>query len=185
MNKTDLRKHCRQTREALGDSFRLQASLEICALVAAWPVFQRARVILTYMPIKAEVDLRPLLESQPQKEWVLPRIVPEADHAMFFHPYVPGRLVRHSYGMDEPAEELPLISAGSLELALVPGLAYDRQGWRLGYGGGYYDRFLKFYSGISLGVTFETLLLNALPHDEFDLPVDWLVSEAGIIQAEI
>lgn len=180
-----LRKHCRQTREALGESFRQRAGLEICALIEAWPVFQQARVILTYMPIKNEVDLRPLLERQPHKEWALPRIIPEADHAMFFHPYIPGRLVRHPYGMDEPAEDLPVLPPGSIDLALVPGLAYDREGWRLGYGGGYYDRFLRNFHGVSLGVTFEALLLESLPRGDFDLPVDWVVSDAGIFQPNI
>ena len=180
--KQQIRRQCRLIRQALGDAYRHQASLDICALIEAWPVFHRAQVILTYMPIKAEVDLRPLLERRPEKDWLLPRILPEEDHAMLFHPYDPQRLERHPFGMDEPAPDLPVIPAQKIELALVPGLAYDRNGWRLGYGGGYYDRFLRNMDGISLGVAYRDLILEALPRDEFDVPVDFLVSERGLLR---
>jgi 5-formyltetrahydrofolate cyclo-ligase len=181
--KNQLRKHCRQIRQTLMEPVREQASLAICAHIANWSVFQNARVILTYMPIKAEVDLRPLLKEYPQKSWVLPRIVPEAEHTMSFHAYDPHQLVRHRFGMDEPAASLPFISPDVIELALVPGLAYDRSGWRLGYGGGYYDRFLVDFSGTSLGIAFNDLLFDSLPHGEFDVPVQWLVTESGLTGA--
>jgi 5-formyltetrahydrofolate cyclo-ligase len=135
------------------------------------------------MPIKAEVDLRPLLEQFPQKRWLLPRIRPEENHRMDFHPYDPARLVIHKFGMAEPAADLPVVPADEIELVLVPGLAYDRQGWRLGYGGGYYDRFLAGFGGVSVGVTFHDLLLDTVPHSGYDLPVGWIVSETGLFQA--
>jgi 5-formyltetrahydrofolate cyclo-ligase len=70
-----------------------------------------------------------------------------------------------------------------VELALVPGLAYDRLGWRLGYGGGYYDRFLFRFNGISVGVAYQALVLESIPHYAHDVAVGWLVSEIGLFQA--
>jgi 5-formyltetrahydrofolate cyclo-ligase len=178
--KDQVRKQCRQIRLALVQPFREQASRTICNHIANWPIFQDAKVILTYMPVKAEVDLRSLLEDYPKKNWVLPRIVSETEHNMCFHPYNPRQLVRHRFGMDEPAASLPVVSPAEIQLTLVPGLAYDRCGWRLGYGGGYYDRFLAIFSGASLGVTFNVLLLDSLPHVDFDVPMKWLVTEKGL-----
>jgi 5-formyltetrahydrofolate cyclo-ligase len=180
--KRQLRRSCRQIRTELGEAARQQASLSICGWIESWPVFQRSAVILAYMPIPGEVDLTPLLERQPQKHWALPRILPEADHRMVFHPYQSGQLRHHPFGMMEPAPDLPIIPPGEVQLALVPGLAFDRLGRRLGFGGGYFDRFLRDFTGASLGVIFQALLLDDLPSGEHDVPVKWIVTEAGLLQ---
>jgi 5-formyltetrahydrofolate cyclo-ligase len=178
--KRQLRRSCRQIRQELGEATRQRASLSICDWIESWPVFQRSSVILAYMPITGEVNLTPLMESLPQKHWVLPRIIPEDNHRMVFHPYEPGRLIRHPFGMAEPAPDLPVIPSREVQLALVPGLAFDRLGRRLGYGGGYFDRFLRGFTGVSLGVTFQALLLDHLPCGEHDVPVQWIMTEAGL-----
>lgn len=181
--KQHLRRACRQARTALGETARQQASLAMCDWIEAWPVFQQASVILAYMPIPGEADLTPLLARRPQKQWLLPRILPADGHRMLFHPYHPARLVRHPFGMAEPAADLPVVPPGQVELALVPGLAFDRLGRRLGYGGGYFDRFLCAFTGASLGVVFQALLLDRLPCGEHDVPVGWVVTEAGLSRA--
>lgn len=181
--KQELRKQCRRIRQELGEAARQAASQAICAHLEGWPAFQRAEVILTYMPMRGEVDLTSLFTRQPHKRWLIPRILPEEDHRMVFQPYDPGHLVIHPFGMAEPAADLPVIPPGAVELAVVPGLAYDRRGWRLGYGGGYFDRFLKDFTGISLGVIFQALLLESVPHTELDMPVHWLVTEWGVTRA--
>jgi 5-formyltetrahydrofolate cyclo-ligase len=177
--KQGLRQQCRQKRDTLGADFRLQASRTICKRIQEWGIFQRADVIQTYMPMRSEVDLTPLLGIPPHKNWVIPRILPEG--RMVFQRYDPERLIRHPYGMLEPAPDLPIVVPGSIDLALVPGLAFDRHGWRLGYGGGFFDRFLRDFKGTSLGVTFEALLLDSLPHDAYDIPIMYVVTEMGLI----
>jgi 5-formyltetrahydrofolate cyclo-ligase len=178
--KSQLRKQCKAIRQELGEIDRRKASQTICAHLAAWDIFQTAEVILTYMPIRGEVDLGPLLTDFPAKRWLLPRILPGEGGRMVFHPYDPGNLVEHPFGMAEPAPYLPQIPPEEIQLALVPGLAFDRSGWRLGYGGGYFDRFLRNFTGGSVGVVFQALLLDALPQGEHDVPVGWLVTENGL-----
>ena len=180
--KTLLRQQYRKLRATLGDETRARASQSICGELEKWTAFQQTETILTYMPIKNEVDLTPLLTRHSEKRWVLPRIIPEEDHRMVFHPYDAARLVRHPFGMAEPAADLPTVPPEAIELVLVPGLAFDRHGWRLGYGGGYYDRFLKGFAGISVGIVFHALLLDELPHGEFDVPVQWVVTEEGMLK---
>jgi len=178
--KKQIRKQCRLARQALPESLKNHASRQICNWIANLHEFQRANVVLTYMPIKAEVDLRPLLASHSHIIWVLPRILPEPEHSMLFHIYDPNFLVYHPFGMAEPSKNLPIIAPGEIQMALVPGLAYDRQGWRLGYGGGYYDRFLQGFTGLSLGVVYEALFLEDVPRGNYDIPVHGVVTEAGV-----
>ena len=180
--KSQLRQRCKAVRKELGDEIRQKASLTICAHLAAWDIFQTSENILTYMPIRSEVDLRSLLNDFPEKHWSLPRILPGEDGRMVFHEYDPDNLIVHPYGMAEPAPHLPQVPADEIQLVLAPGLAFDRSGKRLGYGGGYYDRFFQGFKGVSLGVVFQALLLEGLPNGEHDVPVDWLVSENGLIK---
>ncbi len=181
--KQHLRRQCLEKRKALEQSAREKAAQAICAHIEAWRLFQNAGTVLTYLPMRGEVDLRPLLKSHPEKRWLVPRILPDEGHRMSLHRYDPAHLVRHAFGMEEPDASLPEIPAEEVELVLVPGLAYDPQGWRLGYGGGYFDRFLRDFAGVSLGIVYQALLLETLPHSEHDWPVDWIVTEAGLFKA--
>jgi len=173
--KRELRRKCQQIRASLGEDHRRRASLAICERIEGWAYFRDCERILTYMPMRDEVDLRPLLERHPHKQWYLPRILPAG--RMTFHLHHPDRLSLHPYGMLEPDSDLPDVGIEAIELALVPGLAFDCSGWRLGYGGGFFDRFLAGYAGASLGVTYEALLVDQLPHQAHDVPVQYLVTE--------
>ena len=178
--KTVLRQQCKDIRKKLGGEFRQRASAAICAHLADWDIFQNVEVILTYMPMWGEVDLCPLLTDFPEKRWLLPRILPGKEGRMVFHPYDPANLIQHPYGMAEPTAHLPQVSPGEIQLVLAPGLAFDRSGWRLGYGGGYFDRFLKDFYGESVGVVFQALLWDCLPHGKYDVPVGWIVTEESL-----
>lgn len=180
--KRELRQRYLERRRTLGEEARLAASQAICLHIETWRVFQRSDVILTYLPMRGEVDLSLLLTRHPQKRWLAPRLLPERKGWMALHPYDPEHLVRHPFGMLEPSAQLPEIDPAAVHLALVPAVAYDRRGWRLGYGGGYFDRFLYDFQGVSLGVTYADLLLDELPHADHDVPVDWIVTETGIFR---
>jgi 5-formyltetrahydrofolate cyclo-ligase len=175
--KQELRQRCKVIRKGLGDEARREASQSICERLAAWDVIQASDVILTYMPIRGEADLRPLLVAFPEKRWLLPRILPGEEGRMVFHAYEPDNLIVHAFGMAEPAPHSPQILPGEVQLVLAPGLAFDRSGWRLGYGGGYFDRFLKDFDGVSVGVVFAALLIEAVPHGEYDVPMRWIVTQ--------
>lgn len=177
--KKQLRQRFLQERNALGEAFQRSASAAICTHISAWDVFQHSNIVLAYLPMRGEVDLVHLLNDYPDKAWHLPRILPDGE--MRFHQYDPKRLVRHRYGMLEPDASLPIVQPEQVELVLTPGLAYDQQGYRLGYGGGFYDRFLsKVPDCVTLGVTFQALVQTRLPHGRLDVRVQYLVTEAGL-----
>jgi 5-formyltetrahydrofolate cyclo-ligase len=178
--KKQLRREGKQIRSDLGDAARIQASQQICSHIEAWDAFRDAATILTYMPMQGEVDLTFLLARHPHKVWTIPKIHPGG--RMVFHRYDPDKLILHKFGMLEPAPDCPVISPEEIDLALVPGLAFDRQGWRLGYGGGFYDRFLSLYSGSFAGITYQALLWDEVPHAAYDIQMPVVITETGSLQ---
>jgi len=183
MDKSSLRVRCRALREAMTPEQVACASARICDHLAAWPVFQQAHTVMTYMAFGNEISLMPLLERFPARRWVIPRTLAKPEPRLILHPYDPTRLVRHRFGMLEPDSSLPVVEPSDLEVVLAPGLVYDRHGYRLGYGGGYYDRLLACVAAIKVGIACAALVMDRIPNDEFDQPVDWLASEMGICQS--
>ncbi len=177
-SKENLRRESKRVRGILDQDDRRRASEKICDLLAAWDVFQRCNTIVGYMPMRSEVNLTRLFSQFPEKKWGMPRI--QAGGRMVFHAYDPEKLVAHAFGMLEPDPACARIAPRDIQLVLVPGLAFDRQGWRLGYGGGFYDRFLQGASGISVGVTYQALIWPMIPHQEHDIPMQYLATEGGI-----
>jgi 5-formyltetrahydrofolate cyclo-ligase len=135
---------------------------------------QPAIYILTYLAFRNEPDLSLLFDLLPHVHWAIPRIGKE--RRLLIHPYDPARLVRHRFGMLEPAADSPLVDPKRLDIVLVPGVAFDQQGGRLGFGGGYYDRFLATTPALRVGVTFDTCLAQDLPCSDHDQRMDWIVT---------
>lgn len=178
--KNQLRHQYRIKRDALTPEYCREASEIICGHIQSWKIFQESSVIFTYMAMNGEVDLISLLSNYPHKQWVIPRIQPH--NRMTLHPYHPQKLIRHKFGMLEPDPELPQISSDQVDLVLVPGLIFDKHGWRLGYGGGFYDTFLANCPNLlTLGITYQAFLLTGIPHMAHDMPVGALVTEEGIL----
>ncbi len=181
--KKGYRKKYKLIRQLMTEFEIQSASKSICSLISSWKHFLAANVILTYMPFKSEVNLLSLIAEFPIKKWLIPRINNE-DHSMTFHIYDPEKLIRHPLGMFEPSADCVEIQSKFITLVFVPGLAFDRTGGRLGYGGGYYDRFLAGYSGISLGVSYHAALLDILPKSKNDIPVNNFVTENCLSKIE-
>ena len=91
-----------------------------------------------------------------------------------------SQLVRHPYGMLEPGLDCPVIPAEQIDLALIPGLAFDRSGGRLGRGGGYYDRWLTGFSGITIALCRDGLLLDTIPRLPHDVGVKLVITETSL-----
>jgi 5-formyltetrahydrofolate cyclo-ligase len=176
--KRALRARCRRARDELGPETQEQASHRICERIEGWEGFRSARVIFTYLPMRGEVDLRPLFEHAPTIQWAIPRVIEAPEPHLLFHRYQPERLVLHRYGMLEPDPAAPLLAQEQADLIIVPALAFTREGYRLGYGGGYYDRLLaQLGKAATLGACYEALLLDEIPHGPHDVPVRYLVTE--------
>ena len=132
-----------------------------------------------YLALSDEIDVTPLFDRLPGWRWVLPRV--EEDNTLTFRDRdLP--LERHTYGMDQPVASGPATPVHEIDVFLVPGIAFERSGARLGRGGGFYDRVLvdKRSDAIAVGVATEQRVFDrvpALPHDQ---SVQWLATEEGV-----
>jgi 5-formyltetrahydrofolate cyclo-ligase len=171
--KARVRAHYRRVREAKTVQEVREDSAALCRRLAEWEVLRHAQRVMAYIAFRNELDLGPLFEILPGVEWIVPRVVGKK---MVLHPYDPERLARHRFGMLEPAADLPTVSPDTLDVVLVPGVAFDRQGGRMGFGGGFYDGFLPTTGALRVGISFDECLADEVPSDAHDQRMNWVVT---------
>ncbi len=178
--KTQLRKALLKERLSLSQALWQQKSLQICAYLHRSPEFLQAQVILTYASLKQEPDLSSLVQSYPNKIWGLPRCVGKEIN---WHQWRWGdRLQPGTYGILEPLPTAPDLEAPDIDLIWVPSVACDRRFYRLGYGGGYFDRLFslpEWSSIVRVGIVFEQAYLPQVPEDPWDIPLNAVCTENG------
>lgn len=181
--KDELRQRLLQRRRTLPSELHSLWSEAIVERLAAADWLQRAQCILAYHPVRGEVDLRPLWRAISGGQVLcLPRSHP-ANRSLTLHRVADLEEVRPgAYGIPEPSPAAPQVTLSELDLILVPGVGYDRRGYRLGYGGGYFDRLLAMVPrALKVAPAFSFQIVDQLPVDPWDRPVDLLVTEVGII----
>ncbi len=152
----------------------------LCRYVLESEWFWQASTIMTYAAISPEVDLSLVLEEilRVGKMLVLPRC--EAGGTMTARRINDfSQLITGTYGIQEPNPNAPMVSAAEIDLILVPGLAFDRTGRRLGRGKGYYDRFLADFHGKTMGICGH--LMPEIPVEQHDITMDAIATDHGII----
>ncbi len=179
LEKKLLRQKFTQARLSLPPEEWQARSQEICQRLAQWREFQSARTVLAYWGIRQEVDLSSLFTRS--KIWGFPRCVGDR---LRWHQWQPGDpLERGSYGIQEPLPESRFLDPKDVNLLLIPTLAGDHQGIRLGYGGGYYDRLLgdPAWAGVkTMGILFELAYMPTLPRDPWDIPLGGICTETRL-----
>jgi len=129
---------------------------------------------MLFYPIRGEPDLLPLVEKYKNlKEFYLPKVYGERILPARFSDL--SGLRRGAFGIPEPGGDIS--KPEELELILVPGVLFDEEGFRIGFGGGYYDRFLRGLSVPKVGVAFSFQVVRSLPREPWDVPVDILITE--------
>lgn len=163
-------------------------SAAVRARLDAMAEFRSARVVMGFLPIAGEVDLMALLERAivSGKRVGLPRVdwASRQMRAIEVGDLVADvELTRH--GIREPRAGLPMVSWEELDLVLVPGLAFDASGGRLGRGGGFYDRFLAWpgLRAVKIGVGFECQIVGAVERQGHDVGMDAVVTEGRVVRA--
>ncbi len=152
-------------------------SKDVVTQLELWPVYRRAEHVLTYLAFGSELDLSGLKG----KRFYATRT--QDDGTLTVHALEDG-LERHPYGFWQPSVGSPEVEVGRLELLLIPGLAFDLSGTRLGYGKGFYDRLLV---GVQksvpiVGVAPSRLIVPALPTRPHDVAMTHLLSETGVVE---
>ena len=181
--KVQLRRLIRQQLAGLSEAERTMEDDDLFSAFLALPEVEQANTLFLFWGTRTEPDTARLFA--PLLEWgkriVLPRMLP--GRQMELRQYCPDRPpVKHSFGILEPDEGCPLVPTEEVDLVLVPALCYDRKGFRLGMGGGYYDRWLEQYNGLTVGLCRAALLQDSVPTEPHDRPVDMVITPASILR---
>lgn len=179
-----LRKQLLSRRAALPPEEIAEASSRVVQLVRTLFEWRNAAEALIYWPIKGEVDLRPLVAELWQRgcRVLLPRCRPDAPGEMDLacaaceDDLTPGPFTL----MEPDADKCPPVRECCPDIALVPGIGFDRRGNRLGFGGGYYDRLLateRMRDTLVVGVAYEFQLIDDIPTQPWDKPMDVVCTE--------
>lgn len=178
--KTELRTKYRTLREELSGEQKLRLDAEIQSRLLALREYAKADTVFTYISKELEVDTLALVKAAwaNHKRVAVPRCVPGTRDMEFYYICSMEDLAPGSFGVMEPVvdrcEKTVDFSKG---FCLVPGFSFDVQGFRLGYGRGYYDRFLSGFEGFTVGVCYSFCVQWNLPHGYYDRSVDILVTE--------
>lgn len=202
-----LRDRMRAYRAALDPAERARRSARIAERARGLPAYRAARLLLVYLSLPEEADTGPLisLARRDGKRVAAPRALPKGRRLELRELVWPdgpdgggrdGRAAAEpmtvigTYGIREPDPDVsPPVEPGEVDLVCLPGLAFDNHGNRLGYGAGYYDRFLAAYPPgrrpATAGLAFAGQVVDLVPAGPWDVPVDWVVSEDEAIDCRL
>lgn len=188
--KDAIRKEYSLKRDSIDKREKEIKDIKICQLATSLVSFRHADIILLYAPIKSEIDVMPILKEalSKGKRVAFPKCNTE-ERTMKFH-FITSEddLSPCAYGIREPKEDLPIYDTESTQgvaVCYVPGLTFDVYGYRLGYGKGYYDKFMNKFTGCTIGLTYTELISQSLPKGRFDRHCDIILTEKGIKQLKI
>lgn len=183
--KKNLRKDFSDLRNSLTQEYMNTASLYVLEHLKNMAVVQNSNAIASFVSFRSELPTDAInhwiIESG--KKLLLPKVNAHTKEIYFYEVPSLRTLKPGAYGILEPDEILcKRVTFDSLEIVLTPGLAFDKAGYRLGYGGGYYDKLFshKEVNALRIGIGFECQKCDHLPHDTFDLPLDLIVTDNSV-----
>ncbi|WP_193193494.1 5-formyltetrahydrofolate cyclo-ligase [Nostoc sp. MG11] len=183
LSKVELRRHLLQTRQSMPVREWREKSDRICSHLQTSVLFTQAKTILAYFSFRQEPDLSPLF-ADTKYRWGFPRCVGKSLH---WHIWTPEDSVQTgAYGITEPHPNTAKVESAEVDLILVPSVACDHQGYRLGYGGGYYDRLLSSTEWVTkptIGIVFNFAYLPQLPIEPWDKPLKNVFTETGWVNS--
>jgi len=173
--KKNLRKVLLEKRDSISYDYIEIASKQIHNKIKQIDIFRKAKNIGCYFPIGSEVKTQDLMQEvlASGKSLFLPKVV--EDDLIFKKINDFTNLEKSSFNLMEPKDECPI--AKEIDLVIAPIIGATRNGVRLGYGYGYYDRFLSKSKPATIGLTYSKQIIKSIPNSEKDIKMDWLVTE--------
>lgn len=175
MDKSALRRTIREKKRAMTDQQIESASAELAERLFAHPAYQQAKALYGYLSYNQEVRTAAILERAQRdgKRVAVPKVY--GDEMKFLWLDDLTAVAPGAYGIPEPVADGP-VAGDPAALVLMPGLAFDREGHRMGYGGGFYDKYLAAHPGHhTLALCYGFQMLPHLETEAHDLPVDYVI----------
>ena len=180
--KQALRTKLRAMRKSLSPETQRLAGEAVCERVLSLAAYKNAERVMAYIACRGELDVSPVIGDilASGKTLLLPRC--EADGTLTARKITsPEALLPGAYGIPEPAEDAEIAPPESIDLILVPGVAFDGEGVRLGQGGGYYDRLLSETSAVKAGICHDAALIDRVPREAHDIRMDAVITPTAMI----
>jgi 5-formyltetrahydrofolate cyclo-ligase len=183
----------RERREHLDADARAQAARSFSAALATLPAVAAARTLSAYVPVRGEMDVSAVVAARVAEgaRLVYPRVSSDRPRLRFHHIRPDTHLTPGVFGILEPPADSPEIALEDIDVLLVPGLAFDSCGRRLGYGGGYYDEVAgrlraagPARRGLLVGVAFDFQLIDLCPAGDGDVTIDWVVTDSRVVRCD-
>ena len=176
--KSELRKQVLREMKAISQEQKQFIDQTLTERLLQHPFYQEAKVIATYLSFPHEFQTQELIEQALRdcKKVLIPKTYSKG--RMDFVVYDPQQLVKTSFGLLEPQGDLEVVDASQIDLIHVPGLAFTTEGYRIGYGGGYYDRYLEHFSGNTLSTIYPCQIQDFIPENH-DIPVQEVLIDEG------
>ncbi|WP_125114736.1 5-formyltetrahydrofolate cyclo-ligase [Agathobaculum sp. Marseille-P7918] len=184
-DKKTLRQRMLAQRAAQSAADKQTIDGEITRRVLESEAFRRAACVFAYVSTPQEIDTRALLRAALDAgKTVCVPLCGAAGEMTARRITSLDELYPGAYGIDEPDGSAPEIQPGQIDLVVAPALACDRSGYRLGYGGGYYDRFLSRTPAVCMALCAEARLVEQLPHTALDQKCQWIVTERQVLRTD-
>ena len=176
--KAELRKKILQEMKALSQEQKRAMDRALTERFLHHPFYQEAKNIATYLSFPHEFQTQELIEQalKDGKKVLIPKTYPKG--RMEFVVYHPQQLVKTSFGLLEPQGDLEVVEPSQIDLIHVPGLAFTTEGYRIGYGGGYYDRYLEHFAGHTMS-TIYPCQVQEFNFEDHDIPVQEVLIYEG------
>lgn len=178
-HKKKVRKKIKTDLEQLTEENRVEFTKKISSQLFGLKEWKQAKIIGITVSIPPEVPTLHIIEQawREGKEVAVPKCNPE-NKTMIFKKIISFNELESVYsGLLEPIDSTEKVRSEEIQLLIVPGLAFTKDGYRLGFGGGYYDRFLSGYKGSTLSLAFDCQLVDEVPTELHDIPVDKVITK--------
>ena len=181
--KKEIRKRLLKKRNGLSPDGNAELSRLICEFICQMPEYKASDTVLLYASTRGEPDFSQIAKNAFVQNKCVAYPISRVDSCTLDFRKISSldELNAGAYGILEPSDTAQVARLTEKTLCIVPALSTDKNGFRIGYGKGYYDRFLSSFPGISICALWSELISDELVHDENDVPVDIIITETGVV----
>ena len=179
--KNQLKESVLEKRNSLTNEKILENSNKIEEILFSLNQFKKSRTIMFFVSFNSEVNTNDMIKKiLGNKNVVIPKVTQHEIEPSLIIDF--DNLISGKFGIPEPIE-LMKIAYKNIDLVLVPGIVFDKEGNRIGYGFGYYDKFLrKVPKAVKIGLAFDFQIVDKIPNEKHDVPVDFIVTEKRVVE---